>query len=139
MYALEYLIINAYSEMLIFIINIIRSIIFYKISDNVSNNKWIFTIFIIISIVCGKIVYKNIFDILPIIASILTVIFTELLIIFSTIFALLRLNYNVDFEKIIIKYYIKIVLKANEEDINFSNNLPKIKFLTIYKIIKNKI
>lgn len=75
MYALEYLIINAYSGMLIFIINIIRSIIFHKISDNVSNNKWIFIIFIIISIVCGKIVYKNIFDILPIIASILTVIF----------------------------------------------------------------
>ena len=167
MYALEYLIINAYSGMLIFIINIIRSIIFYKISDNMSNNKWIFTIFIIISIVCGKIVYKNIFDILPIIASILTVIFTwqsstkvlrlgqisicicwiiydifvslymgiftELLIIFSTIFALLRLNYSVDFEKIIIKYYIKVVLKADEDDINFSNNLPKIKFLKLIK------
>lgn len=76
MYALEYLIINAYSGMVIFIINIIRSIIFYKISDNGSNNKWIFAIFIIISLVCGKIVYKNIFDILLIIASILTVMFT---------------------------------------------------------------
>lgn len=60
-------------------------------------------------------------------------IFTELLIIFSTIFALLRLNYSVDFEKIIIKYYIRVVLKADEDDINFSNNLPKIKFLKLIK------
>lgn len=170
MYALEYLIINAYSGMIIFIINIIRSIVFYKIADKNSNNKVILVVFIIVSLICGKMTYKYVFDILPIIASILTIIFTwqsstkilrlgqicvcicwiiydifvsayigiftEILIIFFTIFALLRLNYNVDFEKIIIKYYIKIVLKANEEDINFSYNLPKTKFLTIYKLNK---
>ncbi len=173
LYSLEYLVINAYSGMIIFIINIIRSIIFYKIADKNSNNKLILAIFVILSLLCGKMTYKYLFDILPIIASILTIIFTwqsstkilrlgqisvcicwiiydifvsayigiftEFMIIFFTIFALLRLNYNVDFEKIIIKYYIKIVLKANEEDINFLNNLPKIKFLTIYKLIKNKI
>ncbi len=173
LYSLEYLVINAYSGMIIFIINIIRSIIFYKVADKNSNNKLILAIFVILSLLCGKITYKYLFDILPIIASILTIIFTwqsstkilrlgqisvcicwiiydifvsayigiftEFLIIFFTIVALLGLNYNVDFEKIIIKYYMKIVLKANEEDINFSNNLPKIKFLTIYKIIKNKI
>ena len=37
MYALEYLVINAYSGMIIFIINIIRSIVFYKIADKNSN------------------------------------------------------------------------------------------------------
>ena len=173
MYALEYLVINAYSGMIIFIINIIRSIVFYKIADKNSNNKLILMFFIVLSLLCGKMTYKYVFDILPIIASILTIFFTwqsstkilrlgqicvcicwiiydifvsayigiltEFLIILFTIFALLRLNYNYDFEKIIFKYYIKIVLKANEEDINFSNSLPKIKFLTNYKYFKNRV
>ena len=173
MYSLQYLIITAYSGMIIFVLNIIRSIIFYIIADKKSNSKFIFLFFIIVSVLCGKITYKYLYDVLPIIASVLTVIFTwqsstkvlrfgqisvcicwiiydifvsayigiitESLIIFFTIFALLRLNYKVDFQKIIIKYYIKIVLKANEDDMNFSNDLPKINFYTIYKLIKDKI
>lgn len=62
--------------MIVFIINMVRSIVFYISMKKSQSNKIIFIVFIIISLICGKMIYKNLYDILPILASLLSVIFT---------------------------------------------------------------
>ena len=62
--------------MIVFIINMVRSIVFYISMKKSQSNKIIFIVFIITSLICGKIIYKNLYDILPILASLLSVIFT---------------------------------------------------------------
>lgn len=76
LYALQYLLIKAYPGMIVFIINMIRSIVFFCTMKKKQPNKIIFIIFILLSILCGKLVYKDIYDILPICASLLSVVFT---------------------------------------------------------------
>ena len=80
LYSLQYLLIKAYPGMMIFLINMLRCLVFYftikDCNENVRPNKFIFIIFIFLSLLCGKLTYKNIYDILPILASLSSVIFT---------------------------------------------------------------
>lgn len=169
LYSLQYLLIKAYSGMMMFSINMIRCIVFYICEKNSNTkeqkNKIAFIIFIFISLLCGAITYNNIYDILPILASLSGVIFTwqpstkilrygqietcvcwiiydafvmayigiitESAIIISTIFALLQHDYNFNLQKRILKIYLKLKFKASEEDLNFSPELPLVKWRLI--------
>lgn len=122
---------------------------------NKNINQTILIIFIIISLMSGMITYRDVYDVLPIIATVLSVIFTwqpstkilrigqvfictlwiiydifviayigiltESIIIVTTIIALLNNDYNIDIKEII---YLKIRLKAKDEYINLSTELP---------------
>lgn len=161
LYALQYFIIKAYTGMIVFLINMLRSIVFSRDINSKIMNKILLTIFIALSIICGTLTYEKIYDVLPIMASLLSVIFTwqsstkrlrfgqilicmlwifydifvlayigvitESLIIIATIVSIINIEYNVNLYKYFLKYYIKLRFKANDEIINFSNNLPKIK------------
>lgn len=163
LYALQYFIIKAYTGMIVFIINMLRSIVFSRDINNKRTNKILLIIFIALSIICGTLTYEKIYDVFPIMASLLSVIFTwqsstkrlrygqilicalwiiydifvlayigiltESLIIIATIVSIINIEYNINLYKYFLKYYIKLRFKANDEIINFSNNLPKIKFL----------
>jgi len=170
LYSLQYFIIKAYSGMIIFIINMLRSIVFSREIKSKLVNKGILVAFILLSIGCGILTYEHIYDILPILASLLSVIFTwqpitkilrfgqiticalwivydifvlayigiltETLIIISTIVSIINIEYEIDLFKYLFKYYIKIRFKANDEIINFSYSLPRIKLIKKKKIIK---
>lgn len=167
LYALQYLIIKAYPGMIVFTINMLRSIIFSRDFKRKRTNNFFLFFFIVLSILCGVLTYEKIYDILPIMASLLSVIFTwqpstkilrigqificllwiiydifvlayigiftESCIIASTIVAIINIDYEIDLFKYLFKYYIKIRFKANDDEINFSNNIPKIKFIKIKK------
>lgn len=75
-YALQYLLIQAYPGMIVFIINMIRSIAFYQSTKKQKTNKYLFFVFIFLSLICGIVTYEELFDILPIIAAVLSIIFT---------------------------------------------------------------
>lgn len=163
LYALQYFIIEAYSGMIIFIINMLRSIVFSCEMKNKRTNNLCLTIFIVLSVMCGVLTYKNIYDILPILASLLSVIFTwqpstkilrfgqificmlwiiydifvlayigiltESLIIIFTIVAIINIEYKIDLFKYFFGFYIKLRFKADKDVINFSRDIPKIKFI----------
>lgn len=76
LYTVQYLLISAYSGMIVYIINMTRNIVFYYTikKGNIGIIKLI--IFILIYLICGIVTYKNIYDVLPMIASVLSVIFT---------------------------------------------------------------
>lgn len=76
LYTLQYLLISAYSGMIVYIINMTRSIVFYYTIKKGNIGIINLIIFIIISLICGVATYKNIYDVLPMIASVLSVIFT---------------------------------------------------------------
>ena len=168
LYALQYLLTRAYPGMIVFIINMVRSIVFYISIKKGQSNKIIFIVFIIASLICGKMTYKNLYDILPILASLLSVIFTwqpntkvlrfgqisicilwiiydvfvmayiglltESIIIISTIIALLNNDYEMNLEMIVFKKYIKLRFRVDDNIINFSSTLPKVK----RKLLKKK-
>lgn len=177
LYSLQYLLIEAYSGMMMFSINMIRCIVFYICEKNIDKkqqkNKIVFIIFILISLLCGGITYNSIYDILPILASLSGVIFTwqpstkilrygqietcvcwiiydafvmayigiltESVIIISTIYALLQHDYNFNVHKRILKIYLKLKFKASEEVLNFSPELPLIKWRLIKRLKGSKL
>ncbi len=155
-YSAQYLIIKAYPGMILFVVNMIRCIIFYYTTKK---NKYTFILLIMLSSVCGIITYNNLFDIFPVIASFLSILFTwqsnikilregqiitsitwiiydlfvkayvavisEIIIIFASVFAILRIDYNKDFKKIIFTTYLKIRFRIDSNVISLSPFLPK--------------
>ena len=73
-YAMQYFLLGAYSGMLTYVINMVRSVVFFLFEDKKSYFKYLVVLFIIISIALGVATYRGIFDIIPIINSILSIL-----------------------------------------------------------------
>ena len=73
-YAMQYFLLGAYSGMLTYLINMLRSVMFFIFEDKKSIFKYLVVLFIAISIIMGIFTYKGIFDIIPIINSILSIL-----------------------------------------------------------------
>lgn len=72
-YGVHYLLLGAITGFLVTLISFIRNIIFYKNSKkNKQNSKVLLIILIAFALISGLISYKNIFSLLPIIASIIS-------------------------------------------------------------------
>lgn len=73
-YTMQYFLLGAYSGMLSYLINMIRSVVFFIFEVKRSYVKYLVASFIIISIVLGIATYKGVFDIIPIINSVLSIL-----------------------------------------------------------------
>lgn len=71
-YGGEYLLLGAFSGVVVNIISIIRNIWFYvNAKNNKKNNIWVLVILSLALVILGIITYENIFSIIPIVATVL--------------------------------------------------------------------
>ena len=75
LYAIQYLMLDAYSGMTIYILNAIRNIIIYVTEKKEKNIFCVGVFFIIVSIIIAILQFNNIYDILPSFTSIINIIF----------------------------------------------------------------
>ena len=74
LYTIQYFLLGAYSGMLIYLINMIRSLVFSIFENRKQYYNYIVVLFILISFIVGIAAYKEVFDIIPIINSILSIL-----------------------------------------------------------------
>lgn len=74
MYSLSYFILNAYTGMAIYLLNIVRNITFYILEKRGKNTKYTSGLFIIFCICIGVIQFENFYDVLPIIVFIINIV-----------------------------------------------------------------
>lgn len=74
MYSLSYFILNAYTGMAIYLLNIVRNITFYILEKRGKNTKYTRGLFIIFCICIGVIQFENSYDALPIIVFIINIV-----------------------------------------------------------------
>lgn len=72
-YTIQYFMLGAYSGMLSYLINMIRSIIFFLFDNKRKYIKYLIILFVIISLIIGMYTYNEIFDVIPIINSVLSI------------------------------------------------------------------
>lgn len=75
LYTIQYFVLELYSGMCVFLLNTVKSIVFYVNKKN-NNQNLILIIFIVFTILLGTLTIKTYYDFIPIIANILSIIFT---------------------------------------------------------------
>lgn len=162
-YVVQYLLINAYSGMVVYTINMLKSIVFYYATKKNKKDKIIPLLFICISLISGMGTYKEKYDLIPIINSILSIIFIwqssiRRLRIGQIVICLLWIIYNVfvqayvgvltesliiittiialirDNYNIMKAICLKIQFKAEVKTMNFSNALPVVSSINLPSI-----
>lgn len=162
-YVVQYLLINAYSGMVVYTINMLKSIVFYYATKKNKKDKIIPLLFICISLISGMGTYKEKYDLIPIINSILSIIFIWQssiirLRIGQIVICLLWIIYNVfvqayvgvltesliiittiialirDNYNIMKAICLKIQFKAEVKTMNFSNALPVVSSINLPSI-----
>ena len=74
LYTAQYFLLGAYSGMLIYLVNMTRSIVFYFYENKNRIYVFFIVLFIFISVIIGIILYKNYLDLLPITISIFSIL-----------------------------------------------------------------
>ena len=74
-YTIQYLLINAFSGMLVYLINVIRCLVFYLLEKKKRNTNIFCIIFLILTFFSSLLMFKNSYDVLPLLASANSVVF----------------------------------------------------------------
>lgn len=74
-YTIQYLLINAFSGMLVHLINVIRCLVFYLLEKKKRNTNVFCIIFLMLTFFSSMLMFKNSYDLLPLLASVNSVVF----------------------------------------------------------------